>query len=61
MSDTKDVERSVKDPAMMDSVDDYAEGDTVRVVDHQAEKALALKFDIRILPVLAVMCKFTAC
>ncbi len=31
--------------------------DIVRVIDHAAEKSLALKFDFRILPVLAVMCK----
>lgn len=30
---------------------------TARVVDHAAERSLAFKFDIRILPVLAVMCK----
>ena len=30
--------------------------DTARVLDHVAESKLALKFDVRILPVLAVMC-----
>lgn len=32
-------------------------GDTARVLDHEAERKLCWKFDIRILPVLAVMCK----
>jgi hypothetical protein len=30
--------------------------ETARVLDHAAETKLALKFDVRILPVLAVMC-----
>lgn len=29
---------------------------TARVLDHPAERALCWKFDIRILPVLAIMC-----
>jgi hypothetical protein len=31
--------------------------DTARVVDHKAERALCRKFDYRLLPVLALMCK----
>jgi hypothetical protein len=31
-------------------------GETARVVDHEAERALCRKFDFRLLPVLAVMC-----
>ncbi len=31
--------------------------DTARVLDHAAERRLCRKFDIRILPVLAVMCE----
>lgn len=31
--------------------------DTARVVDHKAERALCRKFDFRLLPVLAIMCK----
>lgn len=31
--------------------------ETARVVDHKAERALCRKFDFRILPVLAIMCK----
>lgn len=31
--------------------------DTARVVDHVAERALCRKFDIRLMPVLAVMCQ----
>lgn len=30
--------------------------ETARVLDHQAEMKLCRKFDVRILPVLAVMC-----
>lgn len=33
------------------------EEDTARVLDHKAERSLALKFDIRLMPVLAIMCK----
>ena len=31
--------------------------DVVRVVDHKAERALCRRFDLRLLPILAVMCK----
>ena len=31
--------------------------DTARVVDHIAERALCRKFDVRLMPVLAIMCK----
>ncbi|KAE8150812.1 MFS general substrate transporter [Aspergillus avenaceus] len=34
--------------------------DVVRVVDHKAERALCLRFDLRLLPVLAVMYLFNA-
>lgn len=34
--------------------------ETARVLDHDAEVKLCRKFDIRILPVLAVMCKSPA-
>lgn len=30
---------------------------TARVVDHEAERKLCFKFDIRLMPVLAIMCK----
>ena len=33
--------------------------DTARVLDHKAERKLCRKFDVRILPVLAIMCKST--
>ena len=33
------------------------EGETAHVLDHQAERALCRKFDVRLMPVLAVMCK----
>lgn len=28
------------------------------VIDHKAERALCLRFDFRILPMLAIMCRF---
>jgi hypothetical protein len=31
--------------------------DVVRVVDHKAERALCRRLDLRLLPVLAVMCE----
>lgn len=34
--------------------------ETARVLDHAAEVKLTRKFDLRILPILAVMCKSTA-
>lgn len=32
--------------------------EVTRVVDHKAERRLCRKFDYRLLPILAVMCKF---
>lgn len=32
--------------------------ETARVVDHEAERKLCFKFDIRLLPVLAIMCTY---
>lgn len=46
----------------LDQVESQKDGfmeETARVVDHPAERALCFKFDIRILPVLALMCKST--
>lgn len=34
--------------------------ETAEVIDHKAERRLCLRFDIRILPVLAVMCECSA-
>jgi hypothetical protein len=31
--------------------------DVTRVVDHKAERRLCRRFDIRLLPILAIMCK----
>jgi hypothetical protein len=42
----------------VDNAPSLHEGDTARVIDHQAERKLCRKFDVRILPVLAVMCKW---
>lgn len=44
----------------LDRVESQKDGfmeETARVVDHPAERALCFKFDIRILPILALMCK----
>lgn len=37
----------------------HPDDETARVVDHDAERKLCFKFDIRILPVLAIMCAFS--
>lgn len=34
--------------------------ETARVLDHKAERALCFKLDIRLMPVLAIMCAFWA-
>lgn len=39
-----------------DTVPDVAEGETARVVDHIAERQLCRKFDVRLMPVLVIMC-----
>ncbi|KAL6870355.1 major facilitator superfamily domain-containing protein [Trichoderma novae-zelandiae] len=47
----------------LDQIESQKEGfveETARVVDHPAERALCFKFDIRILPVLAIMYLFNA-
>jgi hypothetical protein len=57
--DPKDV-KDHKDNASID--DTFAEGtqeETARVVDHIAERQLCRKFDVRLMPVLAIMCTFT--
>jgi hypothetical protein len=40
-----------------DTLHDVAEGETARVVDRIAERQLCRKFDVRLMPVLAIMCK----
>ena len=50
-SKTVDVETS-RDPSSMGVIEGV-----VRVVDHQAERALCRKFDFRLLPLLAFMCR----
>lgn len=58
--DPKDV-KDHKDNASID--DTFAEGtqeETARVVDHIAERQLCRKFDVRLMPVLAIMCTFRA-
>lgn len=35
--------------------------DIVRVTDHKAERKLCFKFDIRLLPVIAIMCMCINC
>ncbi|UKZ67056.1 uncharacterized protein TrAtP1_008219 [Trichoderma atroviride] len=47
----------------LDQVESQKDGfmeETARVVDHPAERALCFKFDIRILPILALMYLFNA-
>lgn len=34
--------------------------DVVQVVDHQAERALCRRFDLRLLPLLALMCELSS-
>lgn len=34
--------------------------DVVQVVNHRAERALCRRFDLRLLPILALMCEFAA-
>ncbi|RFN54048.1 hypothetical protein FIE12Z_1795 [Fusarium flagelliforme] len=43
-----------------DTLPDVAEGETARVVDHIAESQLCRKFDVRLMPVLAIMYLFNA-
>lgn len=63
MSDVKtDLETADKNVVgtSLAQVDSNGKGEavatTARVQDHPAERALCWKFDIRILPVLAIMC-----
>ncbi|PTD06764.1 putative transporter [Fusarium culmorum] len=43
-----------------DTRHDVAEGETARIVDHIAERQLCRKFDVRLMPVLAIMYLFNA-
>ncbi|KAF4993344.1 hypothetical protein FDECE_13459 [Fusarium decemcellulare] len=43
-----------------DSLPEPVEGETARVVDHIAERQLCRKFDVRLMPVLAIMYLFNA-
>lgn len=42
-----------------DTLADSSEEETARVVDKIAERQLCRKFDVRLMPVLAIMCKWT--
>lgn len=62
-----DVERANKDEGVDRRGSDLAQVDSpkagviatsARVLDHPAERSLCFKFDIRILPVLAIMCEW---
>lgn len=49
-----------KENALFDDtvdVEDRNDATTARVVDHIAERQLCRKFDVRLMPVLAIMCK----
>jgi hypothetical protein len=55
---TSDPARDEKDlAAIYDGESDSAE-EPVREVDHIAERQLCRKFDVRLMPVLAIMCTF---
>jgi hypothetical protein len=54
MDPTKD-EKFLND---FEDVDVVQNEDTARVVDHIAERQLCRKFDMRLMPVLAIMCEF---
>lgn len=47
INDTFDAEDQTRD-----------DDETARVVDHIAERQLCRKFDVRLMPVLAIMCEF---
>lgn len=60
-SSTKDNNMAHRTVSQEENPKDFvAMEDIARVVDHAAEKSLALKFDFRILPVLAIMYLFNA-
>lgn len=51
---------SEKEEGRTGAINDVELGDgeeTARVVDHRAERQLCRKLDIRILPMLSIMCK----
>lgn len=52
--------KSDKDHASINDVPppDMETAETARVVDHIAERQLCRKFDVRLMPVLAIMCRF---
>jgi hypothetical protein len=52
-----DPKNHKEDDFIDDTLHDVAEGETARVVDHIAERQLCRKFDVRLMPVLAIMCK----
>ena len=55
--DSKDDKANV---AMEDNVTKpAAQAETARVLDKVAERRLCFKFDVRLMPVLAIMCKFS--
>lgn len=47
-----------KDNAIIDDTDAVVEEETARVVDKIAERQLCRKFDVRLMPVLAIMCEY---
>ena len=59
--DSKDPQdpQDSKDNAHIDDTVAEApvEAETARVVDKAAERKLCLKFDLRLMPVLAIMCR----
>jgi hypothetical protein len=58
MTQHDEAKHHATDPDKLDGLDDRVSiDDTPRVVDHIAERQLCRKFDVRILPVLAIMCE----
>jgi hypothetical protein len=62
MEDSKDDKHMQDDGVAVGKVGshDVPLADTARVVDPVAERHLCRKFDVRILPVLAVMCEYNS-
>lgn len=52
----REKEEALEDTADFDE-QHRDDDETARVVDHIAERQLCRKFDVRLMPVLAIMCK----
>ena len=52
-----DIKEDKEHGVIDDTITEGTHEETARVVDHIAERQLCRKFDVRLMPVLAVMCK----